>query len=174
MMILIYPGAFDADRLETMLSCLKDYEIRLLNDEDLKTPMGNLLAADRSDGDAGSDCRRKAPFLYLSGLNRAQISKLQSDLESAGLPVRSMAVETPDNRAFTLEELMDEVEREAAYFEKRDELADLLMHADRARMQSDRDYFQCCMMAASLLQEEELSETMLDTALQILHSFDRP
>lgn len=178
-MILIYPGNL-GQRSTELPALLAGEPFGLLEKKDLQQTMETLLLQAEKDNDQKSslflatkeEAGGEEPFFYLSGMDRQQISVLQSRLEQAGFSIRCMALATPANLQFRLKDLMEEVSREALYFEKREQLADLLVHADRQKMQTSQDYFQCCMMAAALLQEEDLSETMLDTALQVLRAFE--
>lgn len=171
-MILIYPGNLQWD-LSRLSGLLTGHTLKLLDDASKSQTMGELLNPDykgiqNPETMHGED----EPFLYFSQVPVEEISQLQTRLEQEGIHIPAMAVETENNRSFTLGALMKEVQREAEYFKKREELADLISQADRSRMQSDQDYFRCVMMAAALLKEDELSENMLNTALKVMHSFE--
>lgn len=174
-MILFYPGnlAHDPQALQALQKALNDQPVRYLSDDVLDHPLKDLTNPQTQVSYNPAEMVQDYPFLLFSGYALDQVSKFQNLIEQAGLPIRAMAIETANNREMVLSELMAEVEREAKYFEKRDELADLLNGLDPDRLQADQDYFKCAMLAANLLRQDELSENMLDTALKIMHSFDK-
>lgn len=174
-MILFYPGHLSSDpkAIQALHTALKDQPIRLLSDEVLNHPLKDLTDPSAQFTCSLEDVHQECPFLLFSGCELNQVSTFQNAIEQAGLPIRAMAIETANNREMHLQDLMAEVEREAEYFAKRDELADLLNNVDPNRLRVDQDYFKCAMLAADLLRQEELSEKMLDTALAVMHSFDK-
>lgn len=169
-MILIYPGE-QKKNSSALLRVFEGAECAWLADYQKGWTMERIL---------NDPCTRRAqsggqgmPFVYFADEPVEKISAWQKRLEEEGLDVRAMAVATDENRGWTLRALMDEVAREAAYFQKRDALAEKLSRADRARFAGDEDYRRCFLLAADLLRQEELSERMLDTAIAVIESFDR-
>lgn len=170
-MIFVYPGT-EQKNVQTIQKILKGYPIGWIGDRHKDQTLGALLQNESQDEYGLEQAQGEdLPFIYFSGVSIPEVGRIQKELEEAGLNIRSTAIETENNKNFVLKDLMDEVGREARYFEKRDELADLIMAANPVRMKQDADYFKCHYMAASLLQEDELSEKMLDTAIEILKSF---
>jgi len=173
MMILFYPGSLQADpeAMKRFEAITRKEEVRCLCDEDLDRSLKELTGGKPIEYDPRK-LLQTMPFLYFSGYEIAEVSRLQNEIEKAGLPITAMAIATANNQEMLLKDLMEEVGREAAYFARREELASLLEHIDPVKLQANPDYFKCAMLAASLLKEEELSEKMLDTALTIMHSFE--
>lgn len=185
MMILVdAPRALPAAMMETLQSVLEPYAHAYVSQSDANeeyTLAELLQKADANDLPAlmplaqeqTKDKRRYEAddiVLYLAGMERKEISALYEKLEEAGLGGVMMAVQTPNNMNWTFEALREELMQEAAYFRKREELVFYLEHADRARLEKDADYRNCMMLAASLMQENDLSEKMLDTALAVVRS----
>lgn len=169
-MILVYPGT-ESKNIQKIKEILKDYPIGWMGDEHKEQQMA-VLADQAEKGSLENEHVQgmDVPFIYFAKVPVKEVGRIQKEMEEAGLPIHSMAIETENNRSFQLGTLMEEVDREAKYFQKRDELADLIMQADPARMEKDEDYFKCHLMAAGLLKEAELSEKMLDTAIGVLKS----
>ena len=172
-MILFYPGSLQAnpEAMKQFEAITRDEEVRYLCDEVLDHPLKALTTGQPSAYDP-QKLSLPMPFVYFSGYEIADVSRFQNEIEKAGLPIAAMAIATANNQEMLLKDLMEEVGREAAYFAKREELASLLEHIDPVKLQTNPDYFNCAMLAANLLKEEELSEKMLDTALSIMHSFE--
>ncbi len=185
MMILIdAPRALPAAMMETLQSVLESYphayvsqcdgyEAHTLAELLKKAEANELPALIPLEQEQIKDKRRYEAddiVLYLAGMERKEISALYEKLEEAGLGAVMMAIQTPNNMNWTLEALRKELMQEAAYFQKRAELVFYLEHADRARLEKDADYRNCMMLAASLIQENDLSEKMIDTALAVVRS----
>lgn len=186
-MIYIEPGVHaDLEQIDRLEKILKSdgLEYRILPSEKESLSMKQLVeqslpANEQRQSDENSASRSQevnrqpdAPLLYLSSMNQPEISSLFSRLEEEGLNDLLMAVQTSSNMEWTCQQLRSELEREAAYFQKREELAGYLERADRVRLMQDEDYRNCLMLAASLLREDDLSERMLDKALEVMRTFD--
>lgn len=170
-MIFIYPGTL-MPRVKEIQKALAGKQIAWLSPDMKHTPMKEIAAHPSFDLDKRA--AKGIPFVFCAGEEIDEISRMQSALEAAHLPLHAMAIATNDNAEWTLGYLMEEVGKEAEYFARRDRLADLLKAADPQKMRMDEDYANCHMLALRLLQEDELSESMLDTALRVIESFHTP
>lgn len=170
-----------SQRKEAIDAVLKEYEpVWIAPDSSEKTMKELLDSAGSAASDAAgqsSEAMKNAHeedesiLVYFCGMDQKEIVELYSALEQASCGEILCSMQTPFNEGWTLEALRNELEREAAYMKKRDELAQLLEQADLARMTADADYRSCMLLAASLLKEDELSENMLDKALEVIRSF---
>lgn len=169
-MILVYEGNLKPEQKAELEQILAPFELRKLGDVHLEQTMQELSGSDFKDVE-NPECGDRPPFLYFVNEDLKDISRIQSQLEEKHVPLFGMAVETENNKSFTLKAQMEEVAQEAEYFAKINELADLLSQADPEKMRTDQDYGSCHLLAARLLHEEEISENMLDTALAVIRSF---
>ncbi len=169
-MILVYEGNLNAEHKRELEEVLKSFSCRQLNDDHLDQTMETLSGPDYTEGNGSINPDRPA-FLYFVDEDLKDVSRIQNELEARQVPLACMAIETDNNKTFTLRAQMDEVAQEALYFEKINELTDLLQQADPMKMATDKDYANCHLLAARLLREEEISENMLETALSVIRSF---
>ena len=151
---------------ETMNSLVE--QAHLAKETSLHAERTELKALEQEKEDA---FKEKEYLLYFSGMDPQAAMEIFEHLQEAGFEHLLCSLQTEDNTGWSLEQLRAELSREADYMNKRSELASLLEQADMERMVSDKDYRSCMMLGAALLKEDELSEKMLDKALEVIRSF---
>ena len=171
-MILVYPG--QEAPLEKLKDVLKGQTIYCLSEQEVNETLGTLIqeakGAPKQDVtflDQASKSGHDQTLLYGVDMSAQDISALQSQVH----PDAIVCLETKNNHQMTLQELYEEATQEALYFQKREELTSLLEEVDFQALQVNRDYFQCYALACSLLKQDELSLSLLDTAIQVMRSF---
>ena len=171
-MILVYPG--QQAPLEKLKDVLKEYPLYYLGDQEANETLGHLIQqakrAPKQDVTFLNEALKSQhdqTILYGVDMSVEEISALQSQVH----PDAIVCLETDNNHHMTLQELYEEAAQEAIYFQKREELTSLLENVQLQALQANRDYFQCYALACSLLKQDELSLSLLDTAIQIMRSF---
>lgn len=167
-MIFVYPGHLSTG-LEQLRDVLARWPLAFMDSSMMENTMEEIVSSPQTMPGSGQE---QEPFLYFVDVPVEEISDIQTRLEQANIQIRAMALATAENRSWTLAALMKEVQEEAAYFERRDHLADLIQGHNPMRLQMDEDYRNCFLMAAKLLQEPELSPKMLETAIQVLETLE--
>jgi hypothetical protein len=168
-MILFYEGndPETAKKLKVFFEQEK-LPVLLLAEEDLSKTMEQLLK--KTDSTPASSYSRPA-FLFYENLSRNEIEELEKKLNLANANIPYKAVATEHNASWPLAKLMDEVQKEAAYFQKREHLYDLIVAADRDKLESDEHYKTMMLMAYALLEEEQLEEDVLDIAIEAIENY---
>ncbi|MCF0258409.1 MAG: DUF3783 domain-containing protein [Erysipelotrichaceae bacterium] len=162
-MILIYPGT-DGNRLSEYRKALSQYEVIPFGDEKEDMTMAEIVK--EAGINPGNPKGVRNPFLFFVNEDRESLSGLLSALEENGLDCSRSAVLTENNRNWKFRDLYEEISREAAYFAKREELADAVAHADPEKIRSDEQYGRIIYAFYEMLQAEKLDEEVLDLALQ--------
>ncbi|MCF0260775.1 MAG: DUF3783 domain-containing protein [Erysipelotrichaceae bacterium] len=162
-MILIYPGT-DGNRLSEYENALSQYEVFFFGDEKEDLSMAEIVKECRIS--PGSPAGSRSPFLLFVNEDRESISKLLDVLHQKGLDCTRSAVLTPNNRNWKFRDLYEEISREAAYFAKREELAETVRNADPEKIRRDEQYGRIIYAFYEMLQADRLDEDVLDLALQ--------
>lgn len=171
-MILVYLG--QTAPLEKLKDVLKEHSLYCLSDQEAKETLDDLIQqakkAPKQDVTVLNEALKSQhdqTILYGVDMSVEDISALQSQVH----PDAIVCLETDNNHHMTLQELYEEASQEALYFQKREELTSLLENVNPKALQMNRDYFQCYALACSLLKQDELSLSLLDTAIQVMRSF---
>ncbi len=171
-MILVYLG--QNAPLEKLKKVLKEYSLYCLSDQEANKTLDDLIQqskkAPKQDVtflEVAPKSRHDQTILYGVEMTKEEISTLQSQVH----PDAIVCLETNNNHLMRLQELYEEAAQEALYFQKREELITLLENVNPKALQANRDYFQCYALACTLLKQDELSLSLLDTAIQVMRSF---
>lgn len=173
-MIIVYPNrSFSLDDFQRSLANEdKDQKIYIVRTIQEKETMESLIEkAKNQETETGvkEPSSREETLIYCVNMLPNTVSALQEKLSSDYI----VCLETPNNHKMTLQDLYLEASQEALYFQKREELISLLEKASFKDLQSNHDYFKCYALASQLLRQDELSMKMLETAIQIMRSFQK-
>ena len=157
-MILVYKG--NDENIIKQLNKL-NMEYKVVGDEQLSEKMVNLLTKD-----VEGNTFTHHTFLYLDGLNKEQMKKLDENIH-----VERIAVSTQSNLEWTLSYLMDEVENEYHYFEVRNALYQMLIHPDKERIKIDPDYLHLLSYGFSLYENEKTPVKQLEQVLHMIRDY---
>lgn len=142
------------------------FQILRLGDDQLDLTMKDILQADT----AGKSTATGPAFLYFDKEPHDAVFALQKKLHALNIPQPAMAVYTENNSTWTLRSLMQEVQREARYFARRDYLATLVHQVSRKEMEENPEFAKAVFMAYSLLQQDELPEDLLEMGIAFLEA----
>lgn len=172
-MIIVYPGKlFSLEALQSVLSDEdKDQQIYLTSALQENNTLESLIEMAKKQNALKVDDKNsnEKTLLYCVEMSPKTVSSLQEQLSEEYI----VCLETLNNHSMTLHSLYQEAFQEALYFQKREELVSLLEKVNLKDLQASRDYFQCYVLACELLKQNELSMNMLETAIQIMRSFQK-
>lgn len=164
-MILYYIGrqAEFKEKVKEIFASM-DQSIRFVEDDELNQDIEELLKTEN-----GHECEgERDAFLFLDDLSQEDIQKMNQMFEEKKIDIPRKACRTEHNIKWRMLDLMEEVNREYAYFQLRDELYDLVIHPDEKRLEKDSDYMTTMSMAYSLLQNENTEAELLELAIQTI------
>lgn len=169
-MILVYPGQNAS--LEKLEIILKDQEVYYLTDDQADQTLEQLIQKAKESQERPAletivKSQHDQTLLYGIDISADELLALQSEAQAI------VCLETANNHNMRLGDLYQEAAQEALYFQKREELMDVLEKVDPKALQNNRDYFQCYALACGLLKQDELSFSMLETALNVMRSFEK-
>lgn len=168
-MILVYPGQNAS--LEKLKTILKDQDVYYLTDDQFDQTLEQLIQKAKENQQypplEALKSQHDQTLLYGIDISADELLVLQSEAKAIA------CLETPNNHKMRLADLYQEAAQEDLYFQKREELTNLLEKVDPKALQANRDYFQCYALACALLRQDELSFSMLETALNVMRSFEK-
>ncbi|MEY8379679.1 DUF3783 domain-containing protein [Ileibacterium valens] len=190
-MILIYEGSHFRDPKERkkIESLFKDQKIRWISesmldhtiDELLKAPDDQVTESPVQNAVASSLSKKVYPnkkhgnpaLIYVTDMPRERLEKIPDLLDKNGFDDLFIAVQTPANQSWTLKELLDEMKKEQAYFDKRKVLESLIQAANPERMKTEPKYAEAVMTCWNMLRQPEFPERLLDMAIEMLDAANR-
>lgn len=168
--ILVYIGRtkIKKENLESVFNKLK-LKYAYLSDEHLKMKMSELVSLDNMDYTPGT----KEGFMYVDTNDVKEIQDFDSLLKEAQADIERKAIITDNNIGWTLEELIDEVDREYNYFKLKDRLYYLVSNPDREKINNDENYLKLMSMAYSLLENDPIEEELLEIAIRSIETYTK-
>lgn len=154
-MILVYSK--NCQKIIDELRAL-NLEYKCISDLDFQKKMKDLLMQPVIEGTC-----TKEDFLYLDGVNEEQMKSLDENVH-----VLRVAVSTPTNLEWNLEQLMEEIEKEYNYFKVRNDLYQILIHPNKERLNMDSNYLKQLAYAFSLYENEKTPVEILQQVLDAL------
>lgn len=170
-MILVYTGTLNEKEtdLENVLKA-KNLEYKKIGDGQLDMVIEDII--DLAPEEITDTKGEMEPFLYLGEMNAEQVGELDASLKEAGLEIERKAVSTPTNMQWELGILMKEIDREAAWFKKRETLYNRILSADRERIKTDGPYIEVYMDAVDVFKNENSTDEELAAMLARLDEAD--
>lgn len=167
-MVILYLGQ-DAHRFEQYQKALQDQDLILVGDEDLDHTIQDLF--NRSSNHQIKEGTMN-PFMIadINVHDPEEVGRFLDTLKSQGIEQPLLALRTEHNEKWTLKALKEEIEKEAAYFEKRKQLTKLIQSFGADQLEADPKVKKSVMTAYMMLQAPELPEDQLDLAIEVLES----
>ena len=168
-MVLIYYGKDTAlkEKINTVLDRMHVNYIEL-GQNDLSKKLKDLVQKEEHALDLEGNSQI---FMYFYDEKVDTITKIDNALKEEGIFVRHKAVTTPTNLEWTLQELISHIEAEASYFQKREKLRSLVSNPDLVKFSQYPKYRNLMSMCYELLEENDVPEKMLDTAIALIEHY---
>lgn len=148
-MIVAYINERDK-RVVDLLKQLKA-DFVLVGDLQKEKTMGDLLQGSETSFVSGPT------FLYFSNGEENTQQKLSKLCKENNIYIPRIAMETKHNIGWTLQALLEEIEKEYTYFLTRDKLYALIMKPDKERLRQDEAYLNLMSYGLSLVENEDSS-----------------
>ena len=159
-MIIVYYGK-DIDRKEKIREAFCTLSIPYLEvgDDCLSTLLKDIH-------ESSANLKGSHPlFMYFIEEEYETIKKLSSLLDFS---VPRKCMQNENNKNWTLQALMQEIEDEVEYFQVRERLYDLVQKADVQRMETDAEYAQLMAASYGLIEQEEANVDLLKFAIELI------
>lgn len=134
--ILLYFGDYQEKKpiLETILSDMQ-IAYRILTDTDLQQPIGYLLGIqDKAQQEVTQTMHMHIDLMFLDGFSDEEIQELNARMKAQGVSMPREAMRTKHNETWRLIDLLEEIEKEHAYFQTLEEIQKLLMASSELQM----------------------------------------
>lgn len=109
--------------------------IRILTDTDLQQPIGYLLGIqDKAQQEVTQTMHMHIDLMFLDGFSDEEIQELNARMKAQGVSMPRKAMRTKHNETWRLIDLLEEIEKEHAYFQTLEEIQKLLMASSELQM----------------------------------------
>lgn len=164
-MVVLYTGN-QPQTADLYRNALEGEKLVLVDDQALDMTIEQLAALDHDliSGQPGS----LTPFIFVTGNDQADAQRILSSMAEKFNPLPDMAMETADNKPWTFKALLEEIEKEKAYFAMREELYDLIRNMSRERVNNDPAYAQTIMEGYMLLKAPQAEPEDVERILNAL------